>query len=121
MNNTLVWFDLPVKDFQGAVKFYSTVMGVDLQTMEVASKQVAFFPCEPGVVSGCLVEDPDAKPGAGGPLVYLNGGDDLAVPLSRVKAAGGSVVMEKTHMGAHGFTARFKDPEGNILALHSRA
>ena len=59
------------------------------------------------------------KPSAEGALVYLNGGEDLAVPLSRVEQAGGKVLMPKTSIGENGFMAIFTDTEGNRVAFHS--
>ncbi len=54
-----------------------------------------------------------------GSLVYLNGADDLSVPLSKVEAAGGSILLEKTSIGPNGFMAKFLDTEGNKVAFHS--
>ena len=53
-------------------------------------------------------------------MVYLNGGEDLSVPLARVEAAGGTIIKNKTPIGENGFMAIFKDTEGNHVALHSR-
>ena len=52
-------------------------------------------------------------------MVYLNGGDDLSIPLSKVEAAGGKIIMPKTAIGPHGFMAHFTDTEGNKVAFHS--
>jgi predicted enzyme related to lactoylglutathione lyase len=49
----------------------------------------------------------------------LNGGDDLAEPLSRVEKAGGEIVLPKTSLEPNGFMAQFTDTEGNKVALHS--
>ncbi len=119
MENTLVWFDLPVTDLKRAIKFYTSVLNVEFQEMEHGPSKMAFFPFEPGVVSGSLIEEPDYTPSDSGTVVYLNGGKDLSVPLGRVEAAGGSIVMEKTDVGENGFIARFKDLDGNIVALHN--
>ncbi|MGB1242276.1 MAG: VOC family protein, partial [Chitinophagales bacterium] len=55
-----------------------------------------------------------------GSLVYLNGGSDLATPLSRVGAAGGEVVVPKTKISDEiGYFAIFMDTEGNKMAFHS--
>lgn len=54
-----------------------------------------------------------------GSLVYLNGGDDLGFPLSKVEAAGGRILLPKTAIGANGFMAHFTDTEGNKVGLHS--
>jgi len=119
MENTLVWFDLPVTDLKRAIIFYKTVFKVELQEMENGPNKMAFFPFEAGVVSGALIEGPDYVPSDSGTIVYLNGGKDLSDPLGRVEAAGGSIVMEKTDVGDNGFIARFKDLDGNIVALHN--
>lgn len=118
MNNVAVWFDIPVQNLERAVKFYSKVFGVEIQKMEGAPKKYAMFPHAPGIVSGGLVEDKDLVVDKG-PLLYLNGGDDLTVPLNRVKEAGGKVIQEKTSIGQNGYMAIFRDTEGNRLALHS--
>lgn len=54
-----------------------------------------------------------------GTLVYLNGGDDLAVPLEKIEKSGGKVLMPKTAIGENGFMAIFLDTEGNRVAFHS--
>jgi hypothetical protein len=59
------------------------------------------------------------KPNAEGTLVYLNGGDDLNIPLNRVETAGGKVLMPKTSIGENGNMAIFMDTEGNRVAFHS--
>ena len=118
MINFAVWFDIPVQNIDRAMKFYSKVLGVEIQKMEGAPKKYAMFPFSPGSVSGGLVEDKDMVTDRG-PLLYLNGGDDLSIPLKRVADAGGKVLQEKTSIGQHGFMAIFKDTEGNRVALHS--
>ena len=54
-----------------------------------------------------------------GSLVYLNGGEDLSVPLSKVEAAGGKILLPKTALGPNGFMAHFTDTEGNKVGFHS--
>ena len=119
MGNTVVWFEIPVKDLNRAVKFYSQVLGVEVQPVEAGPNKMAFFPFAPGVASGALVESKENSPNEKGTLVYLNGGDDLSLPLKRVDVAGGKILQGKTGIGDHGFIAIFKDTEGNRVALHS--
>jgi predicted enzyme related to lactoylglutathione lyase len=119
MNNMVVWFEIPVRDLNRAVKFYSKVLGVEVQPMETGPNKMAFFPFAPGVASGALVESKENAPNEKGTLVYLNGGDDLSIPLKRVEAAGGKILQGKTGIGDHGYIATFKDTEGNRVALHS--
>ncbi len=119
MENTVVWFDIPVSDIERGKTFYQAVMGVELTDMENGPSKMAMFPFAPGIASGALVQGPGSEPGVSGTTIYLNGGKDLSDPLSRVESAGGVIVMPKTSIGEYGFVARFKDTEGNIVALHS--
>lgn len=121
MSNAINWFELPSKNFNRAVKFYGEVLGKELQPMDAEEFKMAFFPTTDNGVGGCVIHREDSQPSAEGALVYLNGGDDLAEPLSRVEDAGGKVVMPKTSIGENGFMAVFLDTEGNRVAFHSRS
>jgi predicted enzyme related to lactoylglutathione lyase len=70
-------------------------------------------------VTGGIVEGEGFEPSMTGALIYLNGGDDLSVPLSKVEAAGGTIILPKTSIGGNGFMAYITDTEGNKIALHS--
>ena len=119
MKNLAVWFEIPVKDLKRAVGFYSKVLNVNLQLMDMGNEKFAMFPFEPGVTSGALVESAERTPSRTGTLIYLDGGDDLSVPLKRVSPAGGKVLREKTSIGSNGFMAVFEDVEGNQDAFRS--
>ncbi len=121
MANAINWFELPATNFSRAVKFYNDITGKELQFFDQGELQMAFFPTENNGVGGCVTYGNGNQPNASGALVYLNGGEDLATPLSKVEAAGGSVVMPKTSIGENGFMAIFMDTEGNRVALHSMA
>lgn len=119
VKNVAVWFEIPVKDIERAIKFYNKVFQVELQKMEMEGMKMAFFAHTQEGVSGCLVEDKDNSPSEKGTLVYLNGGEDLAPTLARVEPAGGKILSPKTSIGPYGFMATFRDSEGNRMALHS--
>ena len=119
MSNAINWFELPANNFERAVKFYSEVLDAEIQRVEMPGVIMGFFPAAEQGVGGAVTYGDDKKPSAEGALVYLNGGDDLAQPLSRVEAAGGTVVLPKTSIGDNGFFAIFLDTEGNKVAFHS--
>ena len=119
MSNAINWFEIPAADFNRAVKFYGEVLGAELQNMKMGDTDMAFFPTKDNGVGGCVVHGNGQKPTADGSTVYLNGGDDLSVPLNRVEKAGGSIVLPKTSIGENGFFALFMDTEGNKVAFHS--
>jgi predicted enzyme related to lactoylglutathione lyase len=121
MPNAINWFEIPVTDFERAKKFYSAILSADLQTMEAMGMTMAFFPADfqKGEIGGGIVKADGYVPSANGTVVYLNGGEDLSTPLSRVEEAGGKIVMPKTAIGPNGFMAHFTDTEGNKVAFHS--
>lgn len=120
MQNAVNWFEIPAADYNRAVKFYSEVLDTELQPFESEGTKMAFFPFEPpSGVGGAITFGNGNEPSEKGPFIYLNGGDDLAVPLARVEKAGGTVLMPKTSIGENGFMAIFRDTEGNRIAFHS--
>jgi len=123
MGNVISWFEIPVKDFVRASKFYSEVLGGEIQNFDTGSPlKMGFLPgMDPNGVGGAIVEGETYEPSDKGSVVYLNGGDDLNVPLNKVEAAGGKVLVPKTSIGENGFIAHFMDTEGNRVALHSNA
>ncbi len=121
MKNALNWFEIPVTDYERAKTFYETILSVQIGEMPFPEGRYGFFPADMmnGGVGGALVLCEGYVPSTQGTLVYLNGGDDLGTPLSKVESAGGKVLMPKTSIGENGFMAQFLDTEGNRVALHS--
>ena len=114
------WFDIPVTDIKRAVKFYSTILGAEVQMMDAGEDvSMAMLPMEGEGVGGALTQTEGYKPSKDGTVVYLNGGADLSAALNRVEKAGGKVIVPKTDIGEHGFFAIFEDSEGNHVGLHS--
>lgn len=74
--------------------------------------------CRAVVSAGCIIQCDGYEPSTQGSLIYLNGGDDLGIPLSKVEAAGGKILLARTAIGPHGFMAHFTDPEGKKVGLH---
>jgi len=122
MTNAVNWFEIPVKDFDRAKEFYSNVLGKEVEDATMPNMKYGILPYDEAAkgVGGAIVESNEQQePSKSGTLVYLNGGEDLSDPLSRVASAGGEVVMPKTSIGENGFMAQFIDTEGNKVALHS--
>lgn len=114
------WFEIPAVDFQQAVNFYNHIFGITMAQNFTETNAMAFFPVKTGV-GGAIISGPGSVPSDKGPLIYLNGGDDLNNVLSKVEEVGGRIVMPKTHIGEdEGYFAIFIDCQGNKLALHSK-
>lgn len=125
MKNAINWFEIPVTDYERAKRFYSEVLGVEIIDHHMDDKNVKYgiFPydMESHRVGGALMQMEGMHPSTDGSTVYLNGGDDLNEPLSRVEPAGGKVIMPKMDIQENGFIAQFTDTEGNRVAFHSMA
>lgn len=119
--NAINWFEIPVLNFERAKQFYSHILDYEMQEMLVNTSRMAFLPSDPELgVGGAIVQDEGCIPTALGTRVYLNGGNDLQVVLSRVEVAGGEIIVQKTNIGNDfGFFALFQDTEGNHIGLHS--
>ena len=120
MAHAINWFEIPVKNFERAKTFYETLLGVTMMT-PFAEMKYAMFPVDMknGEVGGGIMEEAGYEPSQTGSLIYLNGGEDLSVPLARVEKAGGKILLPKTAIGENGFMAHFLDTEGNKIAFHS--
>ena len=121
MNNAINWFEIPVKNLDELRLFYETILDTKMHLMEAMGMRSAFFDADlqGGGIGGCIIQGEGYVPSSQGSLIYLNGGDDLSIPLSKVEAAGGKILLPKTAIGPHGFMAHFTDPEGNKVGLHS--
>ena len=121
--HALIWFEISVADFDRARTFYSTIFAFDMPEQTFGPVRMGFFlhDREQGGIGGAIVHNPEFyTPSADGAKVYLNGGDDLAVVLDRVPAAGGEVIIPKWAIGeGMGHMGMFRDSEGNLVALHS--
>ncbi|MBS3913714.1 MAG: VOC family protein [Bacteroidetes bacterium] len=120
--NSLNWFEIPVKDLTRAKRFYEAIFGIKMQEMEMMGMKMAFFPAEPtsGKVNGGLAKSKMHRPSKAGVVIYLNANPDLKTALSKVEKAGGKVTMPKTKISKDiGSMAFFVDTEGNTIGLHS--
>ncbi|PSL44332.1 hypothetical protein CLV51_106198 [Chitinophaga niastensis] len=122
--NALNWFEIPVTDTARAKKFYETILDVQMESQEMMGMEMTMFPYDmqsnSGKVSGALVKGEMHKPGADGPVIYLNANPAIQTVVDKIEAAGGKVIMPRTLINEQiGYMAFFIDTEGNRLALHA--
>ena len=110
IKNSINWFEIPVADFERAKLFYSMIYNYEMPEQKMDQVKMGFFPLEQGGIGGAIVQGEGYIPSEKGTLVYLNGGRDLNVILSRVVKAGGKPVIQKTKITDDlGFFAIFLD------------
>ena len=120
--HAISWFEIPATDIDRATKFYESIFQTQLIPMDIGTTKMRMFPLEDNMtqVGGALVDTGGFhKPSAtDGPLIYLNGNQDLQKVLDRVEAAGGKIVVPKTEITPdYGFMGVFLDSEGNKIGL----
>ena len=118
--NTVVWFEIPVKDLDRAKAFYAHVLDVKFTDNEMGPMKMAFFPMTEGLsgATGALIKAAGRSPSKNGVVLYFYV-KDIPAALDKIKAKGGKVLTTKTAIGEWGFMTTFTDSEGNTLALHS--
>jgi uncharacterized protein len=120
MKGNAAWFEIPSADFERAVRFYEAIFEMKLDRQNIGG-DMAIFPSENNAATGAVVAPQEGyAPNSAGPVIYLDGGADLAPVLERAAKLGGKVAVPKTALPqGMGFFAHFHDCEGNRVGLHS--
>jgi predicted enzyme related to lactoylglutathione lyase len=120
----VVHFEIPADDVDRAKKFYGSVFGWELQTMDMgdgeytsvkttAIDEQTQLPTEPGAINGGMFQR-DERLTTPVITIDVDGIDDA---LKQVEDAGGSTIQPRTSIPGMGAFAYFKDPEGNVMGL----
>lgn len=123
MKNAINWFEIPVKNYERAKQFYTTVLGTEITDHHMPEQNTKYgvfaYDPESNGVGGAIIEAEGQNSSTEGATIYFNGGNDLELQLSRVVRCGGKILMPKMDIGENGFIAQFLDTEGNRIALHN--
>lgn len=119
-HNPVGWFEIYVQDMDRARAFYEKVFDLELIPLPAPDIEMFGFPLNPSApgTSGSIIHVPGVPSGGTGVMVYFRC-EDCAVEESRVEAAGGTVERPKIGIGDYGFSSIIKDPDGNLVGLHS--
>ena len=118
LNNLGIYFEISVNDMKRAINFYSHVFDVEFTKEIIHGCEMAFFPfIDKGKgISGALAKGESYKPSIEGSLIYLST-ESIDNTMLKVKEMGGEELFPKTLVPNMGFSAEFKDCEGNKIAL----
>jgi predicted enzyme related to lactoylglutathione lyase len=119
MAHQFVWVDIPVLKLDRAIRFYSAVIGMEVEKNDYPGMSIGTFPHKDNEVAGCLYLSEKVKPSADGPLVYINAHGRLDEAIEAAAASGGTILQAKESIGPYGNRAIILDTEGNRIALHS--
>lgn len=120
MKSLVAFFEIPAADFDRAVQFYQSVLGIRLNTMDCGNEKMAFFPEENGLYPGAISYATGFNPSKEGVLISLSV-ESIEEALKAVVQNGGQVGIPKTKIEAEGrgWFATFTDSEGNTLGLYA--
>jgi predicted enzyme related to lactoylglutathione lyase len=120
MKELINWFEIPANDIKRAVKFYSTVLQMELEAVDYGTEKMACFP-DGYNISGAISQHKDLVPSPNGVMISFHAGDNMTGFLERVVLAGGEIRIPKTKIESEnrGYFATFKDSEGNLLSVYS--
>lgn len=110
MNCSIGWIEIPAPDLEGACAFYSGIFGWAIEDYSPAYKVF-----RSANMSGGLNQH--GRPTDDGIRVSITV-ESIDATLERIAREGGAIVRSKHEIpGGFGFTAMFKDPNGNVLEL----
>lgn len=125
MTGRVVHFEIPYEDGKRARSFYSETFGWQLTELPDQDYSLAITgptgeqgpPSEPGFINGGMMQR-----GApfGAPVIVVDV-EDIDSTLEKIERLGGTTVSAKQPVGEMGFSAYFKDPEGNLIGLWQNA
>ena len=119
MANLFVWTDIPVKNLDRAIKFYSNVLAIEIKEQKYPDFSLGLFPENSSNMSGCLYVEKKEIAAEMGPLLYFNVDGRIDDAARKITEYGGTILAEKQPIGEYGFRVIAKDSEGNRIALHS--
>jgi predicted enzyme related to lactoylglutathione lyase len=117
----VVYFEIPVRNLDRAIAFYSKTFGVTLERQTIDGHAMALFPDDGRSegATGALAHGESYEPSKKGTRVYI-ATPDLDATLRRALHAGARLLYPKTDLGSLGYVAEVEDSEGNRIALHMK-
>jgi uncharacterized protein len=125
MSGRVVHFEIPADDVARAEEFYRSTFGWNLSSMpDVGYTMVTTTPTDerggpkdPGAINGGMFQ---READISTPVITIDV-DDIDKALETVTTNGGSVVQGRQPVMDMGFSAYFKDSEGNLMGLWQTA
>ena len=126
MSGKVVHFEVPFADGERARTFYRDVFGWQLSAMPQMDYTIAStgptadtgMPSEPGFINGGMYARNEQNPTS--PVLVLEV-SSIEDTLKTIEGLGGATVVGREPVGDMGFSAYFRDSEGNVLGLWENA
>lgn len=133
----IAWFEIPAINFDRAVEFYRAGLSFKVQVIILNGIRHGIVRNRFSDARGAIVESGYSGTGTG-PTLFFRSQYDVSLTLSNVVEAGGQVVTAKTLIkdsagegltripftlidNRIGYFAKFKDSEGNLVAIYGNS
>lgn len=125
MTGRVVHFEIPFDDGDRARSFYADAFGWNVMHMpDMGYTMVSTGPTdeqgppsEPGFINGGMLQ---REAPVGSPVITVDV-EDIDGTLEKIEKLGGTTVIAKQAVADMGFSAYFKDSEGNLMGLWQNA
>jgi len=125
MTGRVVHFEIPFDDGDRARAFYAAAFEWNVMDMPEMSYTLVSTgptseqgpPSEPGFINGGMLQ---REAPFGSPVITVEV-DDIDTALEQIGTLGGTTVATKQAVADMGYSAYFKDPEGNLMGLWQNA
>ena len=120
-DNTVAWAEIPVRDIDQGIAFYSKVFDFELTKDESGPNPMAMLPVKDLATgtSGHIYPGKPAAPGTGA-TIHLFVPDTLEHTVERFQKAGGTIVGDVVSLPFGRFQYG-EDPDGNSIGLFEPA
>lgn len=123
MAGKVVHFEIPLDDVERGRRFFAEAFGWEINPLpEMEYTLVGTtpldengMPVEAGSINGGMFARGAQSPSSA-PVVTIDV-EDIDAALEKIESLGGATVVPRMPVGEMGFTAYFKDTEGNVLRL----
>lgn len=114
----IVHFEIPVDDSERAASFYREALGWEIQGFgDMPYWLVTAGAADERGADGALIGRGDIHQNP----VLIVGVESLDTSIGKVEAAGGQILQGKMEIPGVGWSAYFRDPEGNTIGLFEPA
>lgn len=125
MTGRVVHFEIPFDDGDRARSFYADAFGWNVMHMpdmgytmvSTGPTEEQGPPSEPGFINGGMLQ---REAPVGSPVITVDV-EDIDGTLEKIEKLGGTTVIAKQAVADMGFSAYFKDSEGNLIGLWQNA
>jgi predicted enzyme related to lactoylglutathione lyase len=120
--DSIVHFEIPAKDTKRAAAFYAKAFGWQISeypgmnywSLGTTASDQQGRPTSPGAINGGMGKKGKTAPAN---VTVTIGVKDIDAALASVKKLGGKAIGKKSEVPGMGWSAYFRDTEGNVIGL----